>query len=291
MGGLRFKRTNRGHEASCGGFKGTRPVYFRRLCRAPASCGTGRRSLSSRLMEDFEELAFVIPAYTPETMPLDRLLQYLQQIGEVVGATTDMHLVRIESSSTKPVFKMPVPIVIQSRERIAAVRRGDGTQVQRAAYNRIRRMVRHDGGKPASLSDRTGIILDFPPAPEEIGAISGLRQASTFDGALIRVGGTGDFIPIQMQSLDGEVFSGFSAPRILAKEMAQRLFEPIRIAGTGSWDRSASGEWKLNKMLVQSYESLDNEALEEVFHRLRTAPVTWPHNADDVLQAERESAL
>ena len=242
-------------------------------------------------MEDFEELAFVIPAYTPETMPLDRLLQYLQQIGEVVGATTDMHLVRIESSSTKPVFKMPVPIVIQSRERVAALRRGDGTQVQRAAYNRIRRMVRHDGGKPASLSDRTGIILDFPPAPEEIGAISGLRQASTFDGALIRVGGTGDFIPIQMQSLDGEVFSGFSAPRILAKEMAQRLFEPIRIAGTGSWDRSASGEWKLNKMLVQSYESLDNEALEEVFHRLRTAPVTWPHNADDVLQAERESAL
>ena len=242
-------------------------------------------------MADFEELEFVIPAYTPETMPLDRLLQYLQQIGEVVGATSDMHLVRIDASSTKPVFRIPTPVAADARERIAAVRSGNGTRVQRTAFNSIRRMVRRDGGKPASLSDRTGVILDFPPAPEEIGAISGVRQASTFDGALIRVGGVGEFTPLQMQSLDGEVFSGFSAPRILAKEMAQRLFEPIRVAGIGNWDRSASGEWKLSKMLVQSYESLDNEALEEVFHRLRTAPVTWPHNADDVLQAERESAL
>ena len=242
-------------------------------------------------MADFEELEFVIPAYTPETMPLDRLLQYLQQIGEVVGAASDMHLVRIEPSSTKPIFTMPVPIAIQARERVAAVRRGGGTGIQRAAYNRIRRMVRQDGGKPASLSDRSGIILDFPPAPEETGAISGVRQASTFDGALIRVGGVGDFTPIQMQNMDGEIFSGFSAPRILAKEMAQRLFEPIRVAGIGNWDRSASGEWKLSRMLVQSYEPLKDEPLEEVFHRLKAAPVAWPANADDVLQAERESAV
>ena len=242
-------------------------------------------------MADFEELEFVIPAYTPETMPLDRLLQYLQQIGEVVGATSDMHLVRIDASSTKPVFHIPAPVAAEARERIAAVRSGNGTQVQRTAFDRIRRMVRRDGGQPARLSDRTGVILDFPPAPEEIGAISGVRQATCFDGALIRVGGVGDVIPVQMQSLDGEVFSGFSAPRILAKDMAQRLFEPIRVAGIGNWDRSASGEWKLSKMLIQSYEPLNNESLEEVFRRLQAAPVTWPANTDDVLQVERASAL
>jgi hypothetical protein len=265
------------------------------ICDSPGQCGltacaTDRPSLESRPMEDFEELEFLIPAYTPETMPLDRLLQYLQQIGEVIGATSDMHLVRIDESSTKPVFHIPAPQAVEARERVAAVRSGNGTQVQRTAFNRIRRMVRQDGGKPASLKDHTGVILAFPPAPDEIGAISGVRQPSTFDGALIRIGGVGDFTPIQMQNLDGEVFSGFNAPRTLAKEMAQRLFEPIRVAGIGNWDRSSAGEWKLSNMLIQSYEPLDNDPLEEVFRKLKAAPVPWPSNADDILQAERESA-
>jgi hypothetical protein len=85
-------------------------------------------------MADFEELEFDIPAYPPETMPLDRLLQYLQQIGDAVGVPEQMHLVRIEPSSTKPVFVMPTPIALQARERAAAVRTGNGTNLQRAAY-------------------------------------------------------------------------------------------------------------------------------------------------------------
>ena len=248
-------------------------------------------SLESEKMEDFEELEFVIPAYTPETMPLDRLLQYLQQIGDVVSVPKEMHLVRIDQSSTKPVFKMPTPMAIQARERAAAVRSGSGTQVQRAAYNRIRQMVKKDGGTPASLKDRTGIILDFPPTIEEIGAISGVRQASSFDGSLLRVGDVGDFTPILMQDLAGDVFSGFTAPKDLAKTMAKLLFEPIRVTGIGSWDRSPTGEWKLGKMLIQAYEALSDESLDQVFQKLRGVPVTWPANADEVLRAERESAL
>jgi hypothetical protein len=248
------------------------------------------RHIESVGMADFEELELVIPAYTPETMPLDRLLQYLQQIGEVIGEPQEMHLVRIESSSTKPVFKVPIPLAMLVRERAAAVRSGSGTQVQRAAYNRIRQMVRKDGGKPASLKDRTGIILDFPPTLEEAETISGVRQASSFDGSLLRVGGVGEYTPILMQDLSGNIFAGFSAPKILAKAMAKLLFEPIRVSGIGSWDRSPAGEWKLSKMLIQVYEPLSDETLDEVFQKLRAAPVSWPANADEILRAERESS-
>ncbi|WP_158932580.1 hypothetical protein [Acidisphaera sp. S103] len=242
-------------------------------------------------MADFEEMEFVIPAYTPETMPLDRLLQYLQQIADVVGVPEDMHLVHIRSSSTKPVFKMPIPVAIQARDNITAVRSGRGTITQRRAYSQIRQMVRKDGGQSASLNDRTGIILDFPPTPDDTGTISGIRQASSFEGSLTKVGGVAEFIPIQMQDVSGDVFSGFSAPKTLAKAMAKLLFEPIRVTGIGSWDRTPAGEWKLSKMLVQAYEPLDDEALHEVFQKLRAAPVVWPDNADDILRAERESVL
>lgn len=240
---------------------------------------------------EYEELEFVIPAYTPETMPLDRLLQYLQQIGEVIGFAHDMHLIRIDPSSTKPVFHVPLPIATQARDRAAAVRRGDGTRSQRTAYNRIRQMVRNDGGRPASLKDRRGVILDFPPTPE-IGPIVGVRQATTFDGILLRVGGVGEhYTPILMQDLAGEVCSGFSAQRSLAKEMAKLLFEPVRVNGIGSWDRNQSGEWQLAKMLVQTYELLKDESPQELLRQLRSASVVWPADADSKLRAERESAV
>ncbi|HUB46781.1 MAG TPA: hypothetical protein VMB73_17520 [Acetobacteraceae bacterium] len=238
-------------------------------------------------MEDFGELDFVIPAYTPETMPLDRLLQYLQEIAEVVGVPHDMHLVRIEQSSTKPVFKMPLPMANEARERAARVQRGEGTMRQRRAYHRIRQMVRRDGGKPAILRDRSGIILDFPPEVE-VGPITGVRQATTFDGVLLRVGGAGDYTPILMQDLGGDVHAGFSASRGLAKQMAPLIFDPIRVNGIGSWDRNQAGEWKLVKMLIQSYDPLDNESLPDVLNRLRAAPVVWPENADAIMRAERE---
>ena len=216
--------------------------------------------------------------------------RYLQEIGDIVGVAHDMHLVRIDASSTKPVFKMPAPMAIEAREQAVNVQRGEGTIRQRRAYERIRHMVRRDGGRPASLKDRTGVILSFPPEPET-SPIVGIRQATAFDGILLRVGGAGEFTPILMQGWNGEVYSGFSAARSLAKEMAPRIFDPIRVSGIASWDRNQSGEWVLGKMLIQTYEPLENENLEEVLRQLRAAPVVWPPDVDDALRAERESAI
>lgn len=239
-------------------------------------------------MEDFEELEFVIPAYTRDTMPLDRLLQYLQQIGELLAVPEAMHLVAIEESSTKPVFRMSSAAATSARDHAHEVRRGGGTRSQRAAFARIRQMVKLDGGKPASLTDRTGILLDFPPAPEEIGAIAGVRQAGSFDGSLLRVGGVGEFANILMRDLGGDVFSGFSAPKELAKAMAKLLYEPIRVTGIGSWDRTSAGTWAMSKMLIQTYEPLVDESLDDVFRKLRAAPVVWPTNVDELMRTERE---
>ena len=239
--------------------------------------------------EDFEELEFVIPAYRPETMPLDRLLEYLEQIAALVGAPQDMHLVRIEPSSTKPVFKMPVPAAVRAREQTLNVRAGRGTNRQRDAYETVRKMVRLDGGKPATLKDRTGVLIDFQP--EVLVPFLNLRQPTTYEGALLRIGGAGEYSAILMQGTDGETAAGFSAPKSLAKAMALLLFEPIRLAGIGNWERSSNGDWKLSKMLVQSFEALHDRPLADVVDDLRRVPVTWPSGADELLEAERQGAL
>ena len=242
-------------------------------------------------MQDFAEIEFVIPVFTPDTMPLDRLLQYLQQIGDVVGVANEMHLVRMEASSTKPVFRMPATVAFRAREQAASVQRGDGTAKQRTAYMKIRQMVCHDGGTQASLRDSGGVILDFPSLPTP-SPIVGIRQATTFDGELLRVGGQDETnIPVLMRGFGGDIQAGLTAPRGIAKAMAPLIFEPVRVTGIGSWSRSSAGVWTLDKMLIQAFERLDDDLpLTDVFDRLKRANVAWPEDADDVLLAERESA-
>jgi hypothetical protein len=246
-------------------------------------------------MADFEELVFVIPGHTPETMPLNRLIEYLQQISMVLGDPENLHLVAIKKSSVAPTFHLPKASAIQARERARRVQTGDGTKKQVDAFNRIRRMLRRDArdaGKPAFLQGpNSKVYLEIPVAPDDLGALAGIRQASTVDGQLIRVGGAGEDATLQVQDLDGRIMSGFTAKRALAKELAALMWEPIRLSGIGQWSRSDEGVWALDKMQVQSYERLEDEDLGLVLERLRSLDVKWPDNALERLRNEREGDL
>ena len=115
----------------------------------------------------------------------------------VLGDPTNLHLVEIRHSSVAPVLHAPKAIALEARERASRVPRGDGTKRQVDAYNRIRRMVRRDAGgteyagRPALLKTAERVILEIPAAADDSGLVDGLRQATTIDGQLIRMGGGG----------------------------------------------------------------------------------------------------
>jgi hypothetical protein len=248
-------------------------------------------------MADFEELSFVIPGYTPDTIPLDRLIEYLQQMAVVLGDPTNLHLVAIRESSVSPVLHAPKATALEARERASRVPRGDGTKRQIDAYNRIRRMIRRDvggtehAGRSALLKTADRVILEIPAAPDDSGVVDGVRQATTIDGQLIRIGGAGEDAALQVQDLDGRILSGFTAKRHLAKELAQLLWEPVRLAGVGVWCRDSEGVWNLARMQVQSYERLEDEDASLTVERLRALEVIWPEDAWERLQDERSAEL
>ncbi|WP_420141096.1 hypothetical protein [Sphingomonas sp.] len=245
-------------------------------------------------MADFEELSFVIPGYTPETIPLDRLLEYLQQMAQVLGDTQNLHLIEIRKSSVAPVFRVPKAAALAAKERANRVQRGDGTKKQVDAFNRISKMLRRDSrdaGKPALLRSGDRVLLKIPAAPQDTGVLSGIRQPSTVDGQLIRVGGTADDAALQIQDLEGRIMSGFTAKRSLAKELAKLMWEPVRLSGDGQWCRTEEGNWLLERMQVHSYELLEDEDLSVVLERLRSVDVRWPADVHKRLRQERDESL
>jgi hypothetical protein len=245
-------------------------------------------------MADFEELSFVIPGYTPETIPLDRLIEYLQQMSAVLGDPENLHLIAVKDGSAAPLFRVPKQAALEIRDRASRVQRGDGTKKQVDAYNRIGRMLRRDSrdaGKPALLRYPQAVVLEIAPAPEDTGVLSGVRQASTVDGQLISVGGASEDASLRVQDLDGRIMSGFTAKRALAKELAKLLWEPVRLSGIGQWCRSEEGVWQLERMQVQSYERLEEDSLGVTLERLRALNIEWPDDAERRLAEERDGAL
>lgn len=245
-------------------------------------------------MADFEELSFVIPGYTPETIPLGRLIEYLQQMAVILGDPESLHLVGIKEGSVAPILHAPKAVALQAKERARSVSRGDGTRKQVEAYNRVRRMLRRDTpaiDRPALLRSNSQVLLEIPAAPEDVGILTGMRQATAIDGQLIRVGGAGEDAALQLQDMQGRIHSGFTAKRTLAKELARLLWEPVRLNGIGMWQRTAEGEWHLDRMQVQSYETLEDDDHAMVVERLRGLGVKWPVDALSKLRNEREASL
>ncbi len=243
-------------------------------------------------MAAFEKIFFVIPVHTPETMPLNRLLEYLQQIALVIGHPEKLHLMQILEGSCEPVFYTDVSTSLAVQATAQRLQRGEGNKRQFDGLNQLRRMLREDGvsDKPAILRSSRSVFLQIQAAPRET-SLSGIRQASSVDGALIKIGGASDTANIQLQDISGKILSGFTASRSLAKDLAHHMWDPVRLHGTGFWGRDDSGRWNLEKMQVNSFDVLEDESLSVTLAKLRSVNVTWPVDAVERLLAERNEEM
>ena len=243
-------------------------------------------------MADLERFKFTVPGYSPETMPLSRLMDYLNHLSIVLGSPGDLHLVGIERGSTRPVLAMRHDIAKRARDNARAVAEGGGSATRREAFNSIRRMVAEDGGPAAVLKAPKGaVILKFPSAAiGEDQVVNSLRQHTSIEGTLVRIGGIGNNAQLLIQEMDGNVIAGSAASRPLAQEMARLIYHAIRVNGDATWHRTEEGNWKITRLLVQSYSALDERELEDVVAELRAVKVKWPEDSLEQLQAMRGQA-
>lgn len=211
---------------------------------------------------------FVIKDWSPSTIPMRRLAQYLEKLSALSGHPDRVHFEKVVPGSVKPVFQVERFVAPAVLHRFHAA--NDGTIAEAVAIGaEINRMLRQDNTWGALKVYRGPNIVQFPgikvPLSEEVSVV----ESTELDGVLIRIGGRDSSVPVGIES-EG-VYLRANTTRDLAKALAPHIFEGVlRFFGSGKWTRGADGVWKLETFNVSNFEVLDGKSLKDFVSDMRS---------------------
>lgn len=233
-------------------------------------------------MANGREVRFKIDAYTPETMPMARLADYMAEFAVVLGETPNVHFVCVEPGSTILVQRVDEEAMPKVRERVRSVHAGQGPAEAMTAFKRINHFLRQDDGIGVVTEESGAEIIRFP-GREQVEAVTfgAFNQEGTLDGVIIRLGGRAHPVPVHLEEANGRIRI-CSASRDVAKTLGQYIFGPeLRVHGVGRWFRDEDGTWILDRFTIASFEVLDDQPLSAVVAQLRDVPGSeWPDVPD-----------
>ena len=222
-------------------------------------------------MDDPQEYRFRIDAFTPETIPMSRLAEYMGDLATLLGETERVHFVRLERGSTVLVQTIERESLPKVRNRIQRINvtEEEGPEDALRAFRAIDRRLAEDNAIGHLYAETGAEVIHFPgcekPKPLTFGSF---RQQGSLEGVLIKVGGKDETVPAHL--LDGRIVHICNTKRDIARELAHYLFgSTLRVHGSGRWERDADGNWNLRRFDIAHYEVLDDTPLPDVVARLR----------------------
>ena len=233
------------------------------------------------------EWHFTIDAFTPDSLPMARLADYLAQLARMLGETRSVHLVRIEHGSTVLVHEIEEEALPSVKRRVKAVREGRGSGSANEAFQRMNGYLAEDDARARlQIGGAEADVLVFPGSSWSQPDVSAVRQTASVSGVVVRVGGIGKRVPVLLAS-HGRQTAGCHADRTTAKKLARHLFEPVRLFGEGQWSRGTDDIWDVDRFSIERFEPLDEAKLSEVLDSLREVTAAWPDDLYLDLEAIR----
>lgn len=226
-------------------------------------------------MNDFDELEFKLEAYTPATIPMDRLAKYLAVLAKLLGNEASVHFSRLEEGSTCALQKIDYEALPKVMARLSTLNHVDAANDAQAAFDDLNKLCAADNATAAIYKRKDGIRVGAAfvlfegknlPKPLRFGPFT---EPVVFDGELIRIGGKDKTAHAQLIDVEGVVWSG-EMTKELAARIAQYLYRgTLRVHGNARWLREEDGKWVLQHLKISEFETLKDETLQEAAVRLR----------------------
>ncbi|KVK91508.1 hypothetical protein WS91_25355 [Burkholderia sp. MSMB1498] len=241
------------------------------------------------IMDDHDEYQFSIGAYSPATIPMERLAKYIAALAKLFGNSPNVHLDRLQEGSTIPVMNVDRQAARHVSERISKIDKREAANDVIASYDELNALLRDDNAtgelrRRSAGADSISVVLRFPgkelPKPLTFGPFT---EPATIDGELVRIGGRDRSAHATMIDQEGHSWR-CETTRELAQELAPYLYKGpvLRVHGDAKWERLEDGSWNLEHLKVTSFTVLDDDTLQETTDRLRQLHATDWSKLDDI---------
>jgi hypothetical protein len=220
------------------------------------------------------EYVFRIDVFTPDTMPMGRLAEYLAALAKMIGHMEHTHFVRVDPGSAQLVHKVDAVDAPKVEARLNNVRLGTAPKDALKARKELDDMLANDNAVGTLSEVETGnVVLPFKGRnrPKPI-IFPAFREDTAIQGQIVSIGGRDSTAHAILQ--DGDVVHvNLSMTREIARQLAPLLYGPIvRLHGNGRFERHTDGVWKMLDFKVDRYEKLDESLAKDFLGGLRTIP-------------------
>lgn len=222
-------------------------------------------------MEPNLEYRFIINAYTPATLPMSRLAEYLADLAKLLGSKEGIHFLHLEPGSSVVAYKVDFDAAIAVIDRLAKTRAGDGPQDATQAVQSINKRLIEDKTDGYIRAIGGAEVIAFPGyrlADIKDVVIKSPMQPDSLDGVVQRIGRLGRDASILLEGSDGRIFA-CKTYKDTARKLALHIFGgEVRLHGFARWHRTISGPWALDEFFIQDFEVLDSKSLNDVITEL-----------------------
>jgi hypothetical protein len=220
------------------------------------------------------EFTFRIDAFTPDTLPMARLAEYLAALAKLLGHQEHTHFVGVEPGSARLVHKVDAVDVPKVESRLQSIRMGDAPKDAIVARQTLEDLLANDNAVGSLFENETGrVVVPFigRDRPKAI-TFPPFREDTTIQGQVVNIGGRDTTAHATLQ--DGDIFHvNVSMKRDLARELAKLLYGPtVRLHGNGRFERQKDGVWKMLDFKVDRYTVLNDRTVAETLAAIRRVP-------------------
>lgn len=224
-------------------------------------------------MDTREKLSFRIDSYTPETLPMARLAEYLSELASLYGSEERVHFDKIKKGSA--VLQVAIEEQAYSKvfQRLQSVKNGSPEFDAKKAYAALDKLLRCDNAIGTISHEKGGKVLDFPGRKSPVPQTYTISQPTTVDGVVIKIGGKDETIPVTLKDQEGKLINCQIRGAAHAKALSKHYLEaPIRVHGLGKWIRHPEGMWEIESLNISTYEELDTLPLDMVLSEIKNVP-------------------
>lgn len=227
------------------------------------------------------EYRFTIDAYSPDTLPMSRLAEYMADLARLLGEVDHVHFLRLEPGSTALVQCVESEAVPGVQERIRSIAHGNAPNDVLKPFRSLNTRLAADNASGSLQEGGSGQVVKFPGRnqPDPL-TYDVFNEPGVLDGVLIRIGGRDQTVPVHLS--DGNVIHICNATREMARQLARHLYgNTLRVEGIGRWKRDANGTWLLKRFNIKGFQELSGTLLSKVVDQLRSVKGSGWRSIDD----------